>query len=93
MLMNIHHDSDRQKFYAHLDAGEAYLEYRPRGKDTLDYVSTFVPPEHRHQGTGEAIVKRALKYARENGYRVIPTCPFVQRVIEENPEYQELVGE
>jgi predicted GNAT family acetyltransferase len=89
--MNIRHDPARQRFYVPLDAGEVFLEYRPRGKDTLEYVSTFVPPEHRHQGIGEAIVKHALGYARENGYRVVPTCPFVSQVIEENPEYQDLV--
>lgn len=89
---DIRHDPDRRRFSVTLDAGEAYLQYRPKGEDVLDFVSTFVPPEHRHHGIGAAIVKHGLDYARENDYAVIPTCPFVTRVIGDNPAYQDLVA-
>lgn len=89
--MIIHHNPERGRFYAELDAGQAYLQYRPKGQQRLEYLSTFVPPEHRKHGIGAAIVKEALDYARAEGYAVTPTCPFVTRVIDRHPEYEDLV--
>jgi hypothetical protein len=87
--IDIRHDEERGRFVADLEGEDAYLEYSPAGEGRLDFTSTFVPPSHRHQGIGERIVKHALAYARERGYEVIPTCPFVRQVIEEHPEYLE----
>ncbi len=85
--LDIRHDATRRRFVADLGDEEAYLAYSPAGGGRLDFTSTFVPPSHRRQGIGERIVRHALDYARRNGYEVIPTCPFVRRVIEEHPEY------
>ncbi len=90
--LDIRHDADAGRFEVELPGGRAYLLYRREG-DVLDLLSTFVPPEHRHRGIGEAIVLAALEHAWRQGYVVIPTCPFVGGVIERNPEYAELVAE
>ncbi|HET6341621.1 MAG TPA: N-acetyltransferase [Gemmatimonadota bacterium] len=33
----------------------------------------------------------ALGVARDNGYEVIPTCPFVRHLLEEHSEYDDVL--
>lgn len=91
--MDIRHEPERNRFVVSLDGGEAYLSYREKGDDRLDFTRTFVPHEHRKQGIGEALVAEGLEHARNEGKRVIPTCPFVQAVVDERrSEYREVLA-
>ena len=90
--MDVKHDKDHTRFHAATGSGEATLDYAMPDDRTLDIRSTFVPPAARGQGFGAAIVLHVLGYARQNGYRVIPTCPFVHRVLDENPGYEDLIA-
>ncbi len=82
MKLDIRHDPGRGRFFASLGGEEAYLVYTVAGARTLDFTHTYVPEALRHQNLGEAIVKHALDHAAANGFEVIPTCPFVQWVLE-----------
>ncbi len=86
MKLNIRHDPGRGRFVASIGGEEATLLYTEAGAKTLDFTHTYVPDALRHQKIGEAIVKHALAYAAENGYEVIPTCPFVKWVLEREGE-------
>lgn len=100
MTAMIQHDKAAKKFILMKDGKASTLDYSSsiddqidgQGHLILDYQSTFVPPELRGQHLGENIVKFALDYARENGYKVIPSCPFVKAYIEKHPEYKDLVS-
>ena len=81
MKLDIHHDPGRGRFFASIGGEEATLIYAEAGARTLDFTRTYVPEALRHQNIGEAIVKHALDYAAEDGYEVIPTCPFVKWVM------------
>ena len=81
MTLEIRHDPGLGRFFAAIDGQEAYLDYRQAGARTLDFTRTYVPDALRHRNIGEAIVKHALAYAADNGYEVIPTCPFVKWVM------------
>lgn len=94
MTLDIRHDPEAHKFYAVLDQdGEAYLSYAEKDGETLDYRSTFVSPQLRGRGMGGFVVQAALEYARVNNKKVIPTCPFVQSFVDENPRYANLLTE
>ena len=54
----------------------------PRGDEFADHA--------RGGGIASQLTHRALEYAREHGYRVMPSCPFVAAYIERHPEYREL---
>lgn len=86
--LDISHDEGQQKFRVKLEGTEAYLSYRRADPSTLEYASTWVPPEHRHRGIGEQLVRHALAYAHQRRYGVIPSCPFVRWVMDRDPEYQ-----
>ena len=90
--LEIRHDEAQRKFVVRTDAGEAYLLYAPAGEATLDFQSTYVPFEARGRFLGSKIVRYALDYARDHGYRVIPTCWFVGTVVERHPEYRTLLA-
>lgn len=90
MELDVSRDEQRQEFAAKVNGERAVLSYETRPGRTLDYLSTVVPESHRGRGIGTALVRHALEYARKHGYRVIPTCPFVRRVMDRNAEYSEL---
>lgn len=86
MELQIVNDLDHNRFVARTAHGEAALKYVRADADTLEFRSTFVPERDRGKGIGEAIVLQALDWAEETGFEVLPTCPFVQRVLAEYPE-------
>lgn len=89
-LLITHNEADKQ-FSAVLDGKTSVLRYNVTddGK-TLDYYSTFVPPELRGRNIGQDIVLFALEYAKLNHFKIIPSCPFVNKVLERHSEYSSL---
>ncbi len=85
-----HREADHQ-FIALVDGHRCYLRYVPRDGDVLDLVSTFVHPEVRGRHVGVKLVRAALDHARNESLGVIPTCWFVETVIERYPEYRDLL--
>lgn len=86
---SIQHDPGAKKFYIKTQEGEAYLAYSEK-EGVLDYYSTYVPDAMRGQGIAGKIVEEGLRYAKENGYQVRPSCPYVSTYIQRHPEHQEL---
>ena len=89
--LDIHHEPAAHRFVARTAGVEAVLEYATLNAKTLDYHHTFVPPALRGGGIASQLTEYALRYARDNGFKVRPTCPFVARYIERHPEFQPLV--
>jgi predicted GNAT family acetyltransferase len=79
-------DIENNRFVGRTAHGEATLKYKRADADTLDFTSTFVPEAARNAGIGERLVLHAVDWAEENGFHVIPTCPFVRHVLDEHPE-------
>lgn len=92
MSSNIRHDRDSGRFSLQVNGDEAFLVYREVGERTLDYVSTYVPPQCRGREVGKQLVVAALEYAKDRGFQVIPTCWYVARVMDSNPKYRSLMA-
>lgn len=88
--MDIKHDEGKHQFYAEVDGGQAVLDYEQNGK-TLNFYHTFVPPELRGKGLAEQVTKAAFDYAEKNGFKVIPSCPYVARLVMRNEDWKRLV--
>lgn len=86
-------DEDQGRFEAATPHGPAVLRFRKRGDDVVDFASTFTPPPARGQGLAGRITAHALDWAREKGYKVVPSCPFVADYVRDHPEYQDLVAD
>ena len=77
--MEVQHDEKEGRFYLPLpEGGEAVLSYSRDG-NTLDFYSTYVPPNVRSKGLAEQVVEAGFLYAQANGYKVIPSCSYVSR--------------
>lgn len=91
MSLEIQHDKEAHQFFTIVDGKTSFLKYSMKpDENTLDYYSTFVPPELRGRNIGQALVKFGLDYAKDNHYKVIPSCPFVKVYLDRHPEYKEL---
>ena len=82
----VQHDPQGKQFYIEAAGGRAYLAYMDLGKQTLDIYRTYVPDTLRGQGLAALLAAEALKYAREEGYTVIPSCSYVESYIQRHPD-------
>lgn len=88
--MEIRHDPAHHQFSVEYPEGKAVLDYEQNDK-TLNFYHTFVPPELRGKGIAEQITKAAFDYAEKNGFKVIPSCPYIARVVMKNDAWKKLV--
>ncbi len=85
------HNPEKHRFEAQVGEVLAVAEYRLNGK-TIAFTHTEVPPAIEGCGVGATLVRAALEHAREQGYRVIPECPFVAQFIHRHAEYADLLS-
>ena len=88
---SVSHDPASGRFEISTGAGTAHLTYLRHG-DVLEMVHTEVPGASEGQGYGAKLAEAALDYARGEGAKVVPSCPFVAAYIERHPAYAELVA-
>jgi predicted GNAT family acetyltransferase len=84
-------DATANRLELEVDGGTAFIEYKLSGH-TLFLIHTEVPKELEGKGVGGAIVLKALQYAKENGYQIVPLCPFVQTYLERHKEWKAIVS-
>lgn len=44
------------------------------------------------QGIGKKLVAAVVDFARANGLKIEPFCPYTRKVIESTPEYQDVLA-
>jgi uncharacterized protein len=69
---------------------EAELSYRRPGPKLVDAYHTLTPTALRGQGIASALVARLIDDARREGFRIIPTCPFVEAQFDNHPDWANL---
>ena len=86
-------NAEKHRFEIDLGDGTfAIAEYTlPEGK--IMFTHTEVPAAHEGQGLGTALIRHALRSARERGVKVIPICPFFAAYIARHPEEQDLLDD
>jgi len=88
-MSDVKHEETNHEFYIETPEGKALLHYEREG-DTLNFHHTFVPPELRGKGMAEKIVAQGFEYAQANHLKVIPSCPYVARLVMKNPDWKKL---
>ena len=90
--LQVVNNSAKHRFEVSLEGETAFAEYKlAPGKITLPH--TEVPPAFEGRGVASQLAKTALGYAREQGLKVIPICPFMAAYITKHPEWHDLVDE
>lgn len=86
----VRNNEAQKRFEVAVNGRLALLEYILAGKN-ITYTHTEVPEELEGLGIGGKLARHALEFARDNGLKVIPLCPFVIAYLRRHPEYQPLV--
>ncbi len=82
---------DESRIEANVGEHLAIINYS-RNDEQIAFIHTAVPQEISGQGVASNMAKFSLDFARAEGLRVIPICPFVSGYIKRHPEYQDLVS-
>lgn len=88
---NVEHDEKNHRWVIRLPEGIAELRYIRKGPRLLDLHHTGVPPALRGQGIAGELVRGALVRIREQGDKIVATCPYVAQWLERHPEQQDLL--
>lgn len=82
--------------------GSFYIE--DQGKKAAEMTFVFAGPEkfiidhtevnaaYEGQGLGKQLVKAAVDFAREKGYKILPLCPYAKSVFMKIKEYQDVLA-
>jgi predicted GNAT family acetyltransferase len=93
-IMEIQQTDDGKKgaFYIEQD-GERVAEmtyvWASDTKFIIDH--TEVSDKLAGKGAGKQLVARAVEFAREKGLKIMPLCPFANKVFKKTPEYADVL--
>ena len=85
------HNLAEQRFESAVGGELAVAEYQMRGKRMV-FTHTEVPAAYQGRGIGSRLARAGLEYARANGLRVVPLCPFIKAYIKRYPEFEGLTS-
>uniref|UniRef100_A0A832LK24 N-acetyltransferase n=1 Tax=Ignavibacterium album TaxID=591197 RepID=A0A832LK24_9BACT len=88
--MEVKHDKNNQRFFIEVEGQEVYTAYS-LDNNVMDIYTTYTPPNLRGRGLAEKVVRAALEFAKENKYKVIPSCSYVYVFIQRHNEYANLI--
>jgi predicted GNAT family acetyltransferase len=71
---------------------QAELTWIARGEARIaDH--TYVPPEARGQGIAATLVDALIADAREQGFRIVPGCSYVEAAFRRHPEWADVLAD
>jgi predicted GNAT family acetyltransferase len=81
---------NRGRYVLRQDGAEAELTLSIAGPDLVIADHTGVPDAFRGQGVGVKLVERLVADAREKGFKIVATCPFVTAQFRRHPEWADV---
>ena len=91
MNSEVKHLKEKQLFYIDIDNQSAELKYFMDTENVMNIMSTYVPDSLRGKGIAGKLVEECLHYAKENSFRIIPSCSYVHSYIKNHPEYETML--
>jgi predicted GNAT family acetyltransferase len=85
MDFKIDNNALASRFELAVNGGLAVLDYRIDG-DTVFLLHVEVPLAEQGRGIAGKLSHAALEFARDNGLKVVPWCPFIATYIRRHPE-------
>jgi len=80
------------RFVLRIDGLEAEVVYERIG-DVLDVRHTYTPPPLRGRNVAARLTAAVVEYARREGLRIRPTCPYTREYVARRPELQTMVAD
>lgn len=82
----------RERFEVDLGDGSIAVAEYELFPGRIIFTHTEVPKQHEGRGIGSALIRFALRSARERHLQVVPVCPFFADYIRKHPEEQDLLS-
>ena len=70
----------------------AVMTYSKAGSDKIIIDHTEVGETLKGTGAGKKLVAAGVSYARENGLKIIPLCPFAKAEFSKTAEYADVLA-
>lgn len=74
------------------EGAEAELTYRHLDPRTIVADHTGVPPDHRNSGIALRLVETMIADAREEGFKIVPSCSYVAAQFRRHPDWADLLA-
>lgn len=81
----------KKRFEIEVNGHFAFINYSEHGKQ-IALIHTEAEPELAGTGAASAVVEKTLHYAEDNGFTLLPFCPFVFAYIKKNPKWKRIVS-
>ncbi|GAA4430393.1 hypothetical protein GCM10023188_16970 [Pontibacter saemangeumensis] len=91
MEINIVHEEKYQQFTVALGEEEAELAYALPAAGEINFTHTFVPENARGRGIANKLIREGLRYAEQNDFKVMATCPIVAAFLRQHTDYRKLL--
>jgi uncharacterized protein len=91
MTVAVTHNEARQRFETTVDGQLCVADYQLRG-DVVWMTHTGVPPAVGGRGVAAELVRTALAWAEDKGYKVEPACSYVEAYMRRHPETRKLLA-
>ncbi|SDE23026.1 GNAT family N-acetyltransferase [Rhodococcus tukisamuensis] len=92
MAHRIEHKPAENRFAIHVDDALAgYADYTVIN-GVRDFDHTVTDPAFRGQGLAGKLVAAALDATRADGISIATSCSYVEKFVEQNPEYKDLLA-
>lgn len=79
------------RYVSTVDGHEAEMTYSRAGTTRIIIDHTGVPEALKGRGVGKKLVEAAVNDALNEGFKIIPLCPFAKAVLAKTPEWQDVV--
>ena len=89
MMEIIHKTSPEGGFFLADENGHrmGYLSYEWADDTVFAIMHTVVDKAYQGRGVAKALLDAAVTFARGNGYKVRPVCPYAEKVFNRDPSY------
>ncbi|MEM8860103.1 MAG: GNAT family N-acetyltransferase [Chloroflexota bacterium] len=84
------HNPEKKRFEVQIGDQIAVMEYMLAGSSIV-FSHTEVPEAFGGKGIASKMARTALAFAKEEGKKVLPICPYVAAFIGRHPEYRSQV--
>ncbi|WP_148573254.1 GNAT family N-acetyltransferase [Nocardioides caldifontis] len=92
--VEIRHDREAHRVEAVLEDGRVagFAEYRPRTGTVHSFTHTEVGDEFEGQGIGSQLARGVVQTARDEGFRILPSCSFLRGYLRGHEELQDVLA-
>ncbi len=92
MQINQADNGKHGQFYIEIDGTPlAKMTYTWAGPNKFIIDHTEVDDVLRGKSAGKQMVMKAVEFARDNGKKILPLCPFAKSVFEKVPETRDVL--